>query len=84
MQYHLCEQSDGRIVLDREMHGAVVQTIEVDEPPMDWRFDSEQVTWVQRPAYHAAYEMARAQVKEAGLRYERGEGWFREAVKNGG
>jgi hypothetical protein len=77
--YHLCQQSDGRIVLDREVTGEVVQTIEVDDPPLEWGWsrDGEQWMLVQRPAYHVAYDMARARVSERGLRHIHGEGWFR-------
>lgn len=85
MQYHLSEQSDGRIVLDREVQGTLVQTIEVDDPPLTWGWDrsGEEWAWAQRPAYHLAYEMARAAVKEAAFRYEPSEGWFRKKVSHG-
>jgi hypothetical protein len=82
MQYHLCIQSDGRIVLDREIQGELVKTIEVADPPLKWRWLEEE--WQQVPEYRSAYEAARGKVSEKGLRYERGEGWFREMVKHGG
>lgn len=76
--YHLCIQSDGRIVLDREVCGELLQTIEVADPPLKWRWIDDK--WQQVPEYRHSYAVARAQVKEADLRYERGEGWFRKVA----
>lgn len=77
--YHLCEQSDGRIVLDREINGELVQTIEVDDPPLAWGWNRDDSVWTleQRPAWHVTYRLARAQVKDADYEHVPGEGWFR-------
>jgi hypothetical protein len=75
LQYHLCVDSEGRVTLDREMHGEAVQTIAVEDPPLEWGWLDAQ--WVQKPAYYQAYEQARAQVKTGDYEHIPGAGWFK-------
>lgn len=78
--YHLCLQSDGRIVLDRDVKGELLRTIEVADPPMVQRWIEDK--WQHVPAYAYAYDAARGKVDEREFEYVRGEGWFRGG--NGG
>lgn len=78
MLYHLCIQSDGQVVLDREVMGDLIQTIEVADPPMEWGWDRSGDEWVrvQKPAHHESYSEAREQVDEANYEHVHGAGWF--------
>jgi hypothetical protein len=76
INYHLCIQSDGQVVLDREICGDLVSTIAVEDPPMDWGWEKESQEWRLRPAYYQAFEQARSQVTETD--YDRKPaGWFK-------
>ncbi|HDR9497063.1 TPA: hypothetical protein QDC06_000250 [Burkholderia cepacia] len=73
--YYLSEQGDGRIVLDRECHGALIQTVSVSDPSVVHReIDGE---WIEAPQYWESFFSARAKVGTEKLEYVAGEGWFR-------
>jgi hypothetical protein len=72
--FHLCIQSDGRIVLDREIQGELVKTIEVADPPLKWRWLDDE--WQQVPEYRCAYEAARGKVDDSKFNYVDGQGWY--------
>jgi len=72
--YHLCIQSDGRIVLDREVCGELLQTIEVSDPPLKWRWLDDE--WQQVPEYRHSYAVARGKVDDRKFNYVDGQGWF--------
>lgn len=77
MIYHLCRQVDGRIVLDRELAGDLIESVTVDDPPLEWGWDRSGEEWkmVQKAAYRVSYAAARAKVKTD--TFERTpEGWF--------
>jgi hypothetical protein len=72
--YFLSHRDDGRIVLDRECHGALLQTVRVNDPPVDRRVVGGDL--VDVPQYAISYSDARQWVSERGLMHVRGEGWF--------
>ena len=76
MLYYLC-QRDGRIVLDREVVGVPMESIEVHEPPLikRWVKDGECVRLEDVPDYAVSYAAARWQVDEKDL-IRTPEGWF--------
>lgn len=75
--YYLAEQSDGRIVLDRECHGALIQTISVADPSIVQReIDGE---WVETPQYWESFAAARRKVDCGEFENVRGAGWFRRS-----
>jgi hypothetical protein len=74
LTYFLAKQSDGRIVLDRELHGSLLKTIEVAEPSVVRREIEGEM--VECPQYWESFAMARRTVDMAGYVHVRGEGWF--------
>lgn len=74
MQYHLCIQADGRVVLDRDLQGELLRTIEVAEPPLVQRWIEDR--WQRVPAYAYAYDCARGKVDDREFNYVDGQGWY--------
>jgi hypothetical protein len=71
--YFLARQDDGRIVLDRELHGSLLKTIEVAEPSIVRReIDGEMV---ECPQYWESFAEARAKVETKDF-LRKPEGWF--------
>lgn len=80
MNYHLSERPDGRIVLDREPCGFVLQKITAPEPSVIRRQSGNE--WVDIPQYYKSFSVARSKVNEMGL-ISTPEGWFRtEAARD--
>ena len=73
MLYYLARQSDGRIVLDREIMGALIESIEIADPPLVKRWTDKGL--VEAPDYAVSYAAARAKVGVSGYR-RTSEGWF--------
>jgi hypothetical protein len=74
MLYYLSERPDGRIVLDREPVGTVLQKHEAAEPSVIRReIDDEMIDF---PQWHESFAEAREKVREKGL-IRTAEGWFR-------
>ncbi len=74
LTYFLARQADGRIVLDRELHGSLLKTLEVTDPPILRReIDGEMV---ECPQYWESFAEARRKVDMADYAHVRGEGWF--------
>jgi hypothetical protein len=76
MIYYLSERRDGRIVLEREAMGVVLQKHDAPEPSFIRReVDGEMV---DVPIYGESFAAARTKVNEKGL-IQTSEGWFRSA-----
>jgi hypothetical protein len=74
LTYFLAQQSDGRIVLDRECHGRYLRAIDVAEPSTIRREIEGEM--VDCPQYRESFAEARAKVDEGQYRQVRGEGFF--------
>jgi hypothetical protein len=74
LTYYLSERKDGRILLDRESHGIVLQKVEAPDPSAIRRRAGIEI--VDVPQYHESFTAARALVNENGL-IQTPEGWFR-------
>jgi hypothetical protein len=75
MLYYLSERVDGRIVLDRQPEGAILQKIEAPEPSTVRRLIEEE--WVEVDQFYECFAYARDRVNEIGL-FHTPEGWFRQ------
>lgn len=73
MLYYLARQSDGRIVLDREIMGVLIESIEVADPPLVKRWTDKGL--VEAPDYAVSYAAARAKVDVSQF-HRTPEGWF--------
>jgi hypothetical protein len=73
LTYFLAQQADGRIVLDRELHGSLLDTFEVAEPPIVRRESDGQM--VECPQYWESFAEARAKVETKDFA-RTPEGWF--------
>lgn len=74
ISYFVSRAADGQIVLDRESHGEVLQSFEVDPPSViQRRIDG---ALVEFPQWHESFSQARWQVDESKFEYRAGHGWF--------
>lgn len=72
--YYVSERPDGRIILDRQASGIVLQKIETPQPSIIRRQINGEMIEVYQ--YCESFSIARAKVKEVGL-IRASEGWFR-------
>lgn len=79
LTYFLAKQADGRIVLDRELHGSLLKTFEVADPSVVRREIEGEM--VECPQYWESFAEARLKVDMAGYARVRGEGWFVSGAK---
>jgi hypothetical protein len=80
--YFLSRQSDGRVVLDRESHGDVLQTIEVTDPPMIEKYVN--YDYIDVPHYAVSFEAAMCQITALAwdaLHHIAGEGYFVKGMR---
>ena len=73
LTYFLAKQADGRIVLYRELHGSLLKTIEVADPPIVRREIEGEM--VECPQFWESFAAARAKVETKDFA-RTPEGWF--------
>ena len=72
--YYLSRQLDGQLILDREILGEIISSVEVADPPSkSILIDGEHV---DVPQYWMSYADARWQIDTSGMKYISGKGWI--------
>jgi len=72
--YYLSRQLDGQIILDREILGEILCSVEVSDPPtIIKKIDDELVEVTQ---YCVSYAEAREKIDTSGMKYISGKGWI--------